>query len=143
MSPSVELRKNLCEGYKLKRVITYGSFDLFHYGHIALLKRAKKLGDYLIVGLSSDEFNALKGKASFYNYEQRKMFLESCRYVDLVITENAWEQKIGDIVKFEVDIFVMGDDWVGKFDFLQKYCEVLYLPRTPEISTSEIKSRLG
>lgn len=124
----------------MKRVITYGSFDLFHYGHIALLRRAKKLGDYLIVGLSSDEFSKIKGKSSFYTYEQRKIFLEACRYVDLVICEKNWEQKIDDIVKFQVDIFVMGDDWAGKFDFLKEYCEVIYLPRTPEISTSEIKS---
>lgn len=124
----------------MKRVITYGSFDLFHYGHIALLRRAKKLGDYLIVGLSSDEFSKIKGKSSFYTYEQRKIFLEACRYVDLVICEKNWEQKIDDIIKFQVDIFVMGDDWAGKFDFLKEYCEVIYLPRTPEISTSEIKS---
>ena len=124
----------------MKRVITYGSFDLFHFGHIALLKRAKNLGDYLIVGLSSDEFNETKGKSSFYTYEQRKIFLESCRYVDLVICEKNWEQKIDDIVKFQVDIFVMGDDWAGKFDFLKSYCEVIYLPRTPEISSSVIKS---
>lgn len=124
----------------MKRVITYGSFDLFHFGHIALLKRAKNLGDYLIVGLSTDEFSKAKGKNSFYTYEQRKIFLESCRYVDLVICEQNWEQKIDDIIKFQVDIFVMGDDWTGKFDFLKSYCEVIYLPRTPEISTSEIKS---
>ena len=124
----------------MKRVITYGSFDLFHFGHIALLKRAKNLGDYLIVGLSSDKFSKGKGKIPFYNYEQRKIFLEACRYVDLVIAEQNWEQKIDDIIKFQVDIFVMGDDWAGKFDFLKEYCEVIYLPRTPEISTSKIKS---
>ena len=105
----------------MKRVITYGSFDLFHFGHIALLKRAKNLGDYLIVGLSSDEFNKTKGKSSFYTYKQRKIFLESCRYVDLVICEKNWEQKVDDIAKFQVDIFVMGDDWAGKFDFLKSY----------------------
>lgn len=127
----------------MKRVITYGSFDLFHFGHIALLKRAKNLGDYLIVGLSSDEFNKTKGKSSFYTYKQRKIFLESCRYVDLVICEKNWEQKVDDIAKFQVDIFVMGDDWAGKFDFLKSYCEVIYLPRTPEISTTKIKSYMS
>ena len=127
----------------MKCVITYGSFDLFHFGHIALLKRAKNLGDYLIVGLSSDEFNKTKGKNSFYTYEQRKIFLESCRYVDLVICEQSWEQKVDDIVKFQVDVFVMGDDWAGKFDFLKSHCEVIYLPRTPEISTSKIKSYMS
>lgn len=127
----------------MKRVITYGSFDLFHFGHIALLKRAKNLGDYLIVGLSSDEFNKSKGKSAFYTYEQRKIFLESCRYVDLVIAEQYWEQKIDDIAKFQVDIFVMGDDWAGKFDFLKKHCKVVYLPRTRGISTSEIKAYIN
>lgn len=127
----------------MKRVITYGSFDLFHFGHIALLKRAKNLGDYLIVGLSSDEFHKSKGKSAFYTYEQRKIFLESCRYVDLVITEQCWKQKIDDIVKFQVDIFVMGDDWAGKFDFLKKHCKVIYLPRTSKISTSEIKAYIN
>lgn len=122
-----------------KRVITYGSFDLFHFGHIELLRRAKNLGDYLIVGLSSDDFNVIKGKETFYSYEQRKIFLQSCRYVDLVIQEQCWEQKIDDVIKLQVDIFVMGDDWAGKFDFLKSYCEVVYLPRTPNISTSFIK----
>lgn len=122
-----------------KRVVTYGSFDLFHFGHIELLRRAKNLGDYLIVGLSSDDFNTIKGKESFYGYEQRKIFLQSCRYVDLVIQEQCWEQKIDDVIKLQVDIFVMGDDWAGKFDFLKSYCEVVYLPRTPNISTSFIK----
>ncbi|MGE2643811.1 adenylyltransferase/cytidyltransferase family protein, partial [Escherichia coli] len=94
----------------MKRVLTYGTFDLLHYGHINLVRRAKDLGDYLIVGLSTDEFNALKGKESYFKFEERKMLLESIRYVDLVISENTWEQKIEDIIKYEIDVFVMGDD---------------------------------
>lgn len=125
------------------RVITYGTFDLLHYGHINLLRRAKELGDYLIVALSTDEFNLdKKGKKTYFTYEQRKMLLESLRYVDLVIPENDWEQKIRDVQLYKVDTFVMGDDWKGKFDFLKDYCEVVYLPRTPEISTSQIKHDL-
>lgn len=128
---------------KMKRVITYGTYDILHYGHINLLKRAKALGDYLIVVLSSDEFNAVKGKKSYYNYEQRKMLLEACRYVDLVVPEYNWEQKIGDVKKYQADIFVMGDDWQGKFDFLKDYCKVVYLPRTPNVSTTETKEYLN
>jgi glycerol-3-phosphate cytidylyltransferase len=124
----------------VKRVITYGTFDLLHYGHINLLKRAKQLGDYLIVALSTDEFNKVKGKVSYFSYEQRKLLLEAVRYVDEVIPEENWDQKIDDILSYKIDIFVMGDDWKGKFDFLKDYCEVVYLPRTPEISTSKIKS---
>ncbi len=127
----------------MKKVITYGTYDILHYGHINLLKRAKLLGDYLIVALSSDEFNTAKNKTSYYNYEQRKIILEACRYVDLIIPENNWEQKISDIQKYQIDIFVMGDDWEGKFDFLKDYCEVIYLPRTPGISTSQLKSYLN
>ena len=123
----------------MKRVITYGTFDILHYGHINLLKRAKALGDYLIVVLSSDEFNAIKHKKSYYNYEQRKLILEACRYVDLVIPEYNWEQKISDIQKYEADIFVMGDDWKNKFDYLKEYCEVVYLSRTPNISSTKTK----
>jgi len=125
-----------------KIVITYGTFDLFHIGHLNLLKRAKKLGDYLIVGVSTDEFNAIKGKKSFFPYEHRVEIVKSIKYVDLVIPETCWEQKIGDIKKYNVDIFVMGDDWKGKFDFLKKYCEVVYLPRTKGISTTQIKNSL-
>ncbi|WP_426950869.1 glycerol-3-phosphate cytidylyltransferase [Bacillus mycoides] len=127
----------------MRRVLTYGTFDLLHYGHINLVRRAKDLGDYLIVGLSTDEFNALKGKESYFKFEERKMLLESIRYVDLVISENAWEQKIEDIIKYEIDVFVMGNDWEGKFDFLKEYCEVIYLPRTEDISTTQIKSELS
>lgn len=126
----------------MKTVITYGTFDLLHYGHINLLKRAKELGDYLIVGLSSDEFNAVKNKKSYYPYEQRKLILESIRYVDKVIPEHDWDQKVEDVKKYNVDIFVMGDDWKGKFDFLKDYCEVIYLPRTVGISTTKVKKEL-
>lgn len=126
------------------RVITYGTFDLLHYGHINLLRRAKKLGDYLIVALSTDEFNMnKKHKKSYFNYDERKLILESIRYVDLIIPEETWEQKTTDIVKYDVDVFVIGDDWTGKFDFLKAQgCEVVYLPRTPEISTTNIKNDL-
>lgn len=128
----------------MKKVITYGTFDLLHYGHINLLKRAKEYGDYLIVALSTDEFNwEQKHKKCFFSYEKRKMLLEAIRYVDLVIPENSWAQKRSDIVEFRVDTFVMGDDWRGKFDDLADLCEVVYLPRTPEISTTQIKSALS
>ena len=124
----------------MKRIITYGTFDLLHYGHINLLKRAKALGDYLIVVVSSDEFNLKeKNKICYFSYGIRKQLVEAIRYVDLVIPENTWEQKINDIKEYHIDTFVMGDDWQGKFDFLKDYCEVVYLPRTPEISTTKIK----
>ena len=124
------------------RVITYGTFDVLHFGHINLLKRAKALGDYLIVAISTDSFNEIKGKKSFYTFEQRKKILESCRYVDLVIPEESWEQKIEDVQKYQADIFVMGDDWQGKFDFLKKICEVVYLPRTPDVCSTTTKEYL-
>ena len=127
----------------MKKIITYGTFDLLHYGHINLLQRAKALGDYLIVALSTDEFNwNSKQKKCYFTYEQRKRLLEAVRYVDLVIPEENWEQKINDVKEFKVDTFVMGDDWKGEFDFLKDYCEVVYLPRTPEISTTQIKNDL-
>lgn len=127
----------------MKRIITYGTFDLLHYGHINLLKRAKALGDYLIVALSTDEFNTIKGKKSFFPYAKRKALLEAIRYVDLVIPEDNWEQKKTDVHEYHIDIFVMGDDWAGKFDFLKEEgVEVVYLPRTPEISTTAIKEEL-
>lgn len=127
----------------MKKVITYGTFDLLHYGHINLLQRAKALGDYLIVALSTDEFNSKeKNKITYFSYEERKRLLEAIRYVDLVIPEQNWEQKISDVKEFKVDTFVMGDDWKGKFDFLKAYCEVVYLERTPEISTTKIKKDL-
>lgn len=127
----------------MKRVITYGTFDLLHYGHINLLRRAKQYGDYLIVALSTEEFNLLKGKKSFFDYEKRKQLLEAIRYVDLVIPENSWEQKIDDVKTYHVDTFVMGGDWTGKFDYLKEYCEVVYLERTPEVSTTMIKEQLN
>lgn len=127
----------------MKKIITYGTFDLLHYGHINLLKRAKQMGDYLIVCLSTDEFNKnSKNKECYFSYEIRKQLLESIRYVDLVIPENNWNQIINDIKEFGIDTFVMGDDWKGKFDFLKDYCEVIYLPRTKEISTTKIKKDL-
>ena len=128
----------------MKRVITYGTYDLLHYGHINLLTRAKALGDYLIVALSTDEFNwGSKQKKCYFSYEKRKQMLEALRAVDLVIPEECWEQKITDVQLYKADIFVMGDDWKGKFDFLKDYCEVVYLPRTPEISTTAIKQDLN
>ena len=127
----------------MRRVLTYGTYDLLHWGHIRLLKRAKKMGDYLIVALSTDEFNEIKNKQSYHSYEERKMMLEAIRFVDLVIPENNWEQKSSDVEKYAVDIFVMGDDWQGRFDDLKSLCEVVYLPRTEGISTSKIKEDLG
>ena len=126
----------------MKKVITYGTFDMLHYGHINLLRRARALGDYLIVALSSDSFNAIKNKQSFFHYEHRRQMLEAIRYVDLIIPENDWEQKREDIIKHNVNIFVMGNDWEVKFDFLKDICEVVYLERTPEISTTRIKNHL-
>ena len=128
----------------MKKVITYGTFDLLHYGHINLLRRARALGDYLIVALSTDEFNSVgKNKHCYFSYEQRKNLLEAIRYVDLVIPEEGWDQKKADVAKYNVDVFVMGDDWEGKFDFLKEQCEVVYLPRTKEISTTKIKHDLS
>ena len=128
----------------MKKVITYGTFDLLHYGHINLLKRAKSLGDYLIVVNSTDQFNWIKKpKKCYFTYEQRKTLVEAVRYVDLVIPEESWEQKVTDVHEYHIDTFVMGDDWKGKFDFLEKEgVEVVYLPRTPEVSTTEIKNSL-
>lgn len=127
----------------MKTVLTYGTFDLLHVGHINLLRRAKALGDKLIVAISTDEFNAMKHKQAYYPFEQRKQILEAIRYVDLVIPEDNWEQKISDVQKYDVDTFVMGHDWEGEFDFLKEYCEVIYLPRTDGISTTKVKSDLS
>jgi len=130
----------------LRRVITYGTFDLLHYGHISLLKRAKECGDYLVVVLSTDEFNwDEKQKKCYFSYEKRKQLLEAIRYVDLVIPETSWKQKISDVERYHIDVFVMGDDWKGKFDFIKEHtdAEVIYLERTPEISTSQIKEELA
>ena len=128
----------------MKRILTYGTYDLLHYGHIRLLKRAKELGDYLIVALSTDEFNDIKGKKSYHNYETRKKMLEALRYVDLVIPENTWEQKKSDVLDFKVDVVVMGSDWKNseKFEYLKEYCEVVYLDRTEGVSTTKIKKDL-
>ena len=127
------------------KVLTYGTFDILHEGHIRLLQRAKDLGDYLIVGISTDEFNDIKGKKSFYDYETRKKMVEALGIVDEVIPETHWEQKPDDIKNHNVDILVMGDDWASseKFLSLRKYCKVLFLPRTPEISTTDIKEVIG
>ena len=126
----------------MKRVITYGTYDLLHYGHIELLRRAKEYGDYLIVALSTDNFNKLKDKKSYYSYEQRKIMLESIQFVDLVIPENEWEQKVKDVKEYNVDTFLMDHDWEGEFDFLKDLCEVIYLNRTEGISTTQIKKEL-
>lgn len=125
-----------------KVVITYGTFDMFHIGHLNLLKRAKGLGDYLIVAVSTDEFNELKGKKTLIPFEQRIEIVKAIRYVDLAISETSWDQKIADIKKYNVDLFVIGEDWKGKFDYLKEYCEVVYLTRTKDISTEQLKKSL-
>ncbi len=124
-------------------VITYGTFDLFHVGHVRLLKRLSELGDRLVVGVSSDEFNLSKGKSSFFSYEERAEILLASKYVDEVFPEYNWEQKKEDIVKYKADIFAMGNDWEGKFDELSEACKVIYLPRTKSISTTDIKKTLS
>ena len=129
----------------MKRVLTYGTFDLLHYGHIRLLKRAKALGDYLIVALSTDEFNEIKNKKAYHTYETRKEMLEAIKYVDLVIPEENWEQKLNDVKDYKVDIVVMGSDWANsdKFDYLKEHCELVFLARTDGVSTTQIKKDLG
>lgn len=127
----------------MRKVITYGTFDTLHFGHILLLERAKSLGDYLIVGLSTDDFNAEKGKRSHFSYDQRKAFLETIRYVDEVIPEQSWDQKTQDVAYHQVDVFTMGDDWAGEFDYLVAHCEVKYLSRTPDISSTLIKANIS
>lgn len=128
----------------MKRVITYGTFDLLHYGHINLLRRAKQYGDYLIVSLSTDDFNwNQKRKKCYFSFDKRKALLEAIRYVDLVIPEESWDQKVTDVREYHIDTFVMGDDWKGEFDFLKNEgVDVVYLPRTPEVSTTQIKRDL-
>ena len=128
----------------MRRVITYGTFDLLHYGHINLLRRAKQYGDYLIVALSTDDFNwNQKRKKCYFSFDKRKALLEAIRYVDLVIPEESWDQKVTDVREYHIDTFVMGDDWKGEFDFLQDDgVDVVYLPRTPEVSTTQIKRDL-
>lgn len=127
----------------MKKIITYGTFDLLHAGHVNILRRAKELGDYLVVAVSSDEFNRLKHKEAYHSYEDRKLILEAIKYVDEVIPEENWEQKRDDIKKYDIDTFVMGHDWEGEFDFLKDLCEVVYLPRTEGISTTKIKKDLN
>lgn len=126
----------------MRRVLTYGTFDTLHFGHIHLLQRARELGNYLVVGLSTDEFNKQKNKESFHSWEERKFLLESLRYVDLVIPETNWEQKSQDVMMYQIDVFTMGSDWEGKFDFLKDYCQVQYLQRTPDISSTAIRDIL-
>lgn len=129
----------------MKRILTYGTFDLLHFGHIEILRRAKALGDYLVVAVSTDEFNAIKHKKAYHNYETRKKMLEAVRYVDLVIPENTWEQKHNDVKEYHIDAVVMGSDWEGNenFECLRDVCDVIYLPRTEGISTTKIKKDLG
>ena len=129
----------------MKRILTYGTFDLLHYGHIRLLKRAKELGDYLVVALSTDEFNEIKGKKAYHDYETRKKMLEAIRYVDLIIPENTWEQKRNDVLDYKIDVVVMGSDWENNenFECLRDICDVTYLSRTEGISTTKIKQDLG
>ncbi len=127
----------------MKKVITYGTFDLFHRGHLNIIQRAKALGDYLIVAVSSDDFNAIKGKKAYQSEEDRMAILNAIKYVDEVILEQDWEQKVRDVKEHNIDIFVMGHDWEGKFDHLKEYCEVVYLPRTEGVSTTKIKADLG
>ena len=125
----------------MKRVITYGTFDLFHIGHLEILRRAKELGDYLIVAISTDEFNwNEKGKRCVYPYDERAAIVRAIKYVDEVIPEECWEQKSTDVETHDVDVFVIGDDWAGKFDELSNKCEVVYLPRTHGISSTDIKA---
>ena len=126
----------------MKKVITYGTFDLFHVGHLNILRRAKELGDYLVVAVSSDAFNEIKGKKCVIPDYERMAIVEAIKYVDEVIPENDWEQKIRDVQEHNIDVFVMGDDWEGKFDFLSEYCDVVYLPRTEGISTTQLKTVL-
>ena len=123
----------------LKRILTYGTFDLLHVGHVRLLRRAKALGDELIVAVSTDPFNEVKGKKAINSYEDRKEILESISYIDSVIPEHHWDQKISDVIEHNIDVFVIVDDWEGEFDYLKEYCEVVYLPRTEDISTTQIK----
>ena len=125
-----------------KTILTYGTFDMFHIGHLKLLQRLAELGDELIVGVSTDEFNTIKNKSVLIPYAQRAEIVRNIRCVDKVIAENNWDQKIKDIQHYNVTTFAIGDDWEGKFDFLKEYCEVVYLPRTKDISTTQLKQSL-
>lgn len=126
----------------MKKILTYGTFDTMHWGHINILKRAAELGDYLLVGISSDEFNAKKGKKAYHDFTIRKEMVESIIYADKVISENSWEQKKEDILLYGIDVLVMGDDWTGEFDYLKDICEVIYLPRTKSVSSTKIREIL-
>lgn len=126
----------------MRTVITYGTFDIFHAGHVRLLKRARELGDRLVVGVSTDEFNAVKGKRSVFTYDERAEIVSAVRYVDEVFAESRWGQKRDDIARFGAAVFVMGHDWEGKFDDLADLAQVVYLPRTPSVSTTEVKASL-
>ena len=126
----------------MRKVITYGTYQLIHEGHINLLKRAKELGDFLILGLSTNEFNDIKNKITYQDYEERKKVLSSIKYIDLIIPEKTWNQKIDDILNLEIDVFTMGSDWEGQFDYLQEFCEVVYLPRTENISSTKIVNKI-
>lgn len=128
---------------KYSTIITYGTFDMFHVGHVRLLKQLKSIANNVVVGVSTDEFNLGKGKRSLLPFEQRKEILEACKYVNTVIPESTWEQKQYDIDTFKCDAFAIGDDWKGKFDHLKSQCDVIYLPRTVGISTTELKSSLN
>jgi glycerol-3-phosphate cytidylyltransferase len=123
-------------------VLTYGTFDLFHIGHLNMINRLTELGDRLVIAVSTDEFNAGKGKSSVVSYEDRAKIVSSIKGVDLVIPETSWDQKVSDIKEYDVDIFAIGDDWAGKFDELKELCEVVYLSRTDGISSTEIKQML-
>ena len=128
----------------MKRILTYWTFDLLHIGHIEILRRAKELWDYLVVAVSTDEFNAIKGKKAYYDYESRKKILEAIKYVDLVIPEKTWEQKRNDVIEHKIDVVVMWSDWENNknFECLRDICDVVYLPRTEGISSTKIKSDL-
>ena len=128
--------------FMTKVVITYGTFDLFHVGHLRLLKKLKTFGDRLVVGVSTDEFNEMKGKKAIIPFEQRKEIVEGVRWVDLVIDENHWDQKVSDLSRYNVDVFAIGDDWMGEFDALSEFCEVVYISRTEDISSTRIKNTL-
>lgn len=129
--------------HKPVRVITYGTFDLFHYGHLRILERAAALGDILLVGISTDEFNQVKGKACQYPYRERAAIVNAIQCVDMVFPEQCWEQKEADVLTYGADVLVMGDDWAGKFDHLKHCCDVVYLPRTEGISSTMIKQLIG
>jgi glycerol-3-phosphate cytidylyltransferase len=123
----------------MRKIITYGTFDTLHYGHILLLKRARALGDHLTVALSTDTFNEIKGKEAHFSYDERADLLRAITYVDVIIPEKSWDQKRNDIVTHGISVFAMGSDWDSKFDFLSELCEVIYLPRTPRISSTAVR----